>query len=333
MNYTTKIITTKQAFQDLENEWQKLLELSATNQIFQTHAFLFSWWQEFHPEKLCIITLRDAENRLVAVAPLFSEETSEGVTMRLLGCINVSDYLDSLVQKQLQDELYPILLESLAGLTWRSLKWCSLPEESASRVWLKQFFVSERVVETQQDVCPQIILPKTWEIYLSELNRKQRHEIRRKTRRLQEREHRFEEIKNPTQQDIDDFIYLHKQSSQNKRDFWDNVHLGFFRQLLPEIGKKDWLRLYFLRVENERAATMLIFDYNNQFLLYNSGFYLDKYRELSVGSLLVTYTIKQAIAQKRQIYDFLRGDESYKFRYTKTSKPIFDVCVTRAAAN
>jgi len=329
MSYTTQVITAQAEFFALETEWQQLLTSSATNEVFQSFSFLATWWKEFRPGELSIISVRDKANNLVALAPLFSEKINEEKNIKMLGCINVSDYLDILITKNGVDELYPILLGAVKNLSWSRLEWCSLPEASPSRTWLKDFFTAHTVSELQQDVCPQIILPDNWEEYLSSLDRKQRHEIRRKERRLQERGYIYEEIVLPSQVDIADFIYLHKQSSKDKRDFWNTTHLEFFRQVLPAIGKQGWLRLFFLKVAEKRVAAMLVFDYNNQFQLYNSGFLLEEFSELSVGSLLTAHTIKRAIEEKRSVYDFLRGDESYKFRYTKHSKPIFDITITR----
>ncbi|PIR61262.1 MAG: hypothetical protein COU68_00355 [Candidatus Pacebacteria bacterium CG10_big_fil_rev_8_21_14_0_10_45_6] len=328
MSYATQIITTENEYSALEGEWQELLESSATNQVFQSFSFLNTWWHTFNPGEISIIAVRE-EGTLVALAPLFIQKESGKTHLKLLGCINVSDYLDVLVQKKLQAELYPVLLAVIDELIWDSLEWCSLPEESPSRMWLKQFFSDATVSEKQQDVCPQIELLNTWESYLTGLDRKQRHEIRRKERRLQAFEHKFEEILQPTTTDVADFIRLHKESSREKKSFWDDTHLNFFRHVLPNLGKQGWLRLFFLSIEGTRAASMIIFDYNQQFQLYNSGFLLKEFRELGVGSLLTAHTIKRAIEEKKVRYDFLRGNEAYKFRYTNTAKPIFDITITR----
>ncbi len=329
MSYTTQVITTEPEFLSLELEWQVLLESSATNQVFQSFSFLSTWWNTFKPGKLVLITIRNSDNALVALAPLFRKAGTGEQKLQLLGCINVSDYLDVQVNKQQQAELYPILLTTISQLPWQTLEWCSLPEVSPSRTWLKKFFSEASVSEVEQDVCPQIVLPDSWENYLMSLDRKQRHEIRRKERRLQEVEHIYEEIRQPNAADVEDFIRLHKASSQNKQDFWDDTHLNFFRQVLPSLGEHNWLRLFFLRINGTRAASMLVFDYNQQFQLYNSGFLLSEFRELSVGSLLTAHTIKRAIEEKKVVYDFLRGSESYKFRYTSVAKPIFDITVVR----
>ena len=74
---------------------------------------------------------------------------------------------------------------------------------------------------------------------------------------------------------------------------------------------------------------MLGFAYNGQFLLYNSGFDPTQFNHLGTGTLLTAHTIQVAIANQNLADDFLRGDEEYKFRFGATSKPVFDISLTK----
>jgi CelD/BcsL family acetyltransferase involved in cellulose biosynthesis len=214
-------------------------------------------------------------------------------------------------------------------LKWESIFLCSLPETSPTRAWLKAVFSQAR--ETQQDVSPSIELPANWEEYLESIDRKQRHEIKRKMRRVEEVEHTFEVItsEEDAHQALPDFISLHKASSTEKRDFWDENHLKFFSTFIPAAGAAGWLKLFFLKIGEVRAAAMLVFDYNNQYLLYNSGFDPNQFKNLSTGNVLTAYTIQQSIEEKKSVYDFLRGNEEYKFRFGAVSKPVFDIMVEK----
>lgn len=95
-------------------------------------------------------------------------------------------------------------------------------------------------------------------------------------------------------------------------------------------AQKDILRLYFLDIEGAPAATMLIFDWNDSYYLYNSGFDPDAFGHLSPGNILTTYTIKEAIEKGKKTYDFLRGEEIYKFRLGGVAEAIFDLEITRS---
>lgn len=326
MQFLTTVYTDDSIFTDLKDEWLDLLSRSVTNYVFQTPQFQEAWWTTLGTGELRIIAVRTGEGKLVGLAPLFLDSERQ---LCFVGCVNVSDYLDFLIDQQHQTDVYAAIGGVLKSdsITWKSLYLCSLPEVSPTRQWLKDSFAT--ATETQQDVSPQIALPANWEAYLESIDRKQRHEIKRKMRRVNETEHAYELFTTETEAHtaIDEFIKLHQASSAEKKDFWDESHLKFFKQFVPAAGRAGWLKLYFLKIDDIRAAAMLIFDYNNQYLLYNSGFDPLQFRNLSTGNVLTAYTIQQAIDANKSLYDFLRGDEEYKFRFGAVAKPVFDISI------
>lgn len=330
MSLTTTVYNQSSAFQELRPSWEELLQVTTSPQVFQTPAFLESWWSTLGSGELHIITFRTASEKLVGIAPLFMHETSEGEKeIAFIGCVNVSDYLDVCIDPSYTSEVYTALAEHLkreqANNQWSSIYLCSLPASSATRSWFLKHF--DAGVERQQDVSPTISLPESWDAYLAWLPRKQRHEIRRKFRRLETIEHSFEVLRDETavQDAFDDFVQLHRASSREKNDFWDEKHLAFFQHLLPAAARSGWIRLYFLNIQGTRVATMLVFEYNKQFFLYNSGFNPTLHAEFSPGMVLIAHTIREAIEAGATTYDFLRGDEEYKFRFGAVSAGVFDL--------
>jgi CelD/BcsL family acetyltransferase involved in cellulose biosynthesis len=58
----------------------------------------------------------------------------------------------------------------------------------------------------------------------------------------------------------------------------------------------------------------LNFDYENRIWVYNSG--LDfSFRELSPGWVLLGYLLQWANEHGRSEFDFMRGDEDYKYKF------------------
>jgi CelD/BcsL family acetyltransferase involved in cellulose biosynthesis len=331
MQLRSTIYTEETVFTKLEAEWLDLLGRSVTNYVFQSPQFQAAWWQTLGEGELQIVAIRTEEDQLVGLAPLYVQSDDDGnKTVCFVGCVNVSDYLDILVDPAYQQEVYACLATVLKNQLKRdALFLCSLPEASPTRNWLKATF--SQASETQQDVSPSIELPASWDQYLESIDRKQRHEIQRKMRRVEEVEHTFETIttEEDAQQSLPDFIRLHKASSSEKRDFWDENHLTFFNIFVPAAGAAGWLKLFFLKIGEVRAAAMLVFDYNNQYLLYNSGFDPNQFKNLSTGNVLTAYTIQKSIEENKSVYDFLRGNEEYKFRFGAESKPVYDISVKK----
>jgi CelD/BcsL family acetyltransferase involved in cellulose biosynthesis len=330
MSVTAQSYSDTAVFSELAPEWHALLANSRTNHCFQTPEFMSTWWKSLGSGTLEITTFRGDSGELIGLALLFLHEFESAPALSFVGCVDVADYLDFVIHREHQAEVYQAICQYLQSRTGVQLKLCSIPDDSPTRSQLQAFFGEAQAIVTQQDVAPLIQLPESWEAYLESLDRKQRHEIRRKWNRL-EREvaHSFSVITDPTLTDqaTDVFIALHKASSPGKSRFWDDHHVAFFTDLLKSFAQAGWLRLYFLEVEGKSAATMLVFDYNNRYYLYNSGYDPEYLRHLSTGNTLLAYTIRDAIEQGRAVYDFLRGDEAYKFRFGAAAQPVWDAAV------
>jgi CelD/BcsL family acetyltransferase involved in cellulose biosynthesis len=128
---------------------------------------------------------------------------------------------------------------------------------------------------------------------------------------------------------MDAFITLHQKSTRDKQDFWSDQMILFFKAVAIELAKAGWLKLFFIEVNGVKAASLLCFDYNDEILVYNSGYDPEQFANLSPGNVLVSYSIQEAIRLGRSRYDFLRGDEVYKFRFGAQAEPVYDLHVTK----
>jgi CelD/BcsL family acetyltransferase involved in cellulose biosynthesis len=78
--------------------------------------------------------------------------------------------------------------------------------------------------------------------------------------------------------------------------------------------KAGWLQLAFLTVNGEKAAGYLDFDYQDRIWVYNSG--IDwRFKEYSPGWVLLGHLLQWANENRRLEFDFMRGDEDYKYRF------------------
>lgn len=314
------------AFDRLSQEWLTLLSHSEVNEIFMTPAYQATWWNTLKSGELLLYEFRLETGQLIGIAPLFRSDGQ----IAFVGCKDVSDYLDFIIHKDHLDSVYQAIAIELKKLGPIKFSLCGLQQNSPSLKFLPLLLnLKTDQALSQQAVCPQIKLPTSWEAYLQNLERKQRHEIRRKWKKIKQVENvSFECLTGPQQisESVPHFIELHQLSSESKREFWDAHHQRFFEQLLPLLAAKNQLKLFFLSVDShpKPIAAMLVFDYGNHYDLYNSGFN-PKFGYLSPGQVLTSYSIKHAIEQGRELYDFLRGDESYKLRLGGQPQPIFDL--------
>lgn len=324
----TRIYTDTSVFDDLKSEWNHLLKHSPTNTIFNTWEWATHWWHAYHPGDLWVMTFRDGDNRLLGIAPFYLDEHPEhGKRVMLIGGEDVTDYLDIIVDRECTEAVYSCLAQTLKDhcSAFDVVDLWNIPAASPAYTQLPNIFehYGFQVNVTQNEVCPLIHLPETFDNYLDQvMDSKQGREIRRKLRKAEgynagmgtlswyivEKTHHLET-------EIERFMKLMASSHPEKAHFLTNAqHVQFFRSIIPAALENGWLQLNFLMVDGEVAATYFNFDYNNHILVYNSGLNPNKHAHLSPGIILLVYNIQYAIDQKRATFDFLRGNEQYKYR-------------------
>jgi CelD/BcsL family acetyltransferase involved in cellulose biosynthesis len=202
----------------------------------------------------------------------------------------------------------------------------SLPLEAAEPV-AKGLGMAGLTVEIEQhSVAAVLPLPDTFDGYLEAIGKKQRHEVRRKRRRYEEMIGDLHyESHHAHGYAFDEFVRLHRRSTGSKGRFMTPEHEEFFRCLITTPG---W-RLEILRIPgSERAAACLfVFVDGTGMYLYNSAYDPDL-AEASPGVAILGAAIEQAISEGLPRFDFLKGDEIYKFRLGATERPLFRVKAT-----
>ena len=293
------------------------------NCLFVIPLWLKTWWETFGNNEVFTILTGYCDGKLIGIAPLRVHEK----TAQFIGDENVCDYQDMVVAPNHHYEFIQAILFFLKKKGIRCLKLGTLRPDSISLTRLPNLAkqMGYAVVCNQVAFSFEIILPRTWESYLKMLAGKQRHEIRRKLRRLNEAgEIRFRVIKRPDEvsENMDTFFSMFKASRPDKSEFLTDQMVSFFRLLAQRMAQQGFLRMYFLDIDRMPAAGVMCFDFNNILFLYNNG-YNPQFSHLSPGFLSKVYSIRNSIDQGKLRYDLLKGDEGYKKRLGSTPVPLY----------
>ncbi len=328
-------LTTADNFTELVEEWSSLLRHAAVDTLFLTPQWQEVWWRHFGTTlELCLLLARDETGALRGIAPLYIQEEAGRRILRLIGGLEVSDYLDLVVARGQESEVYRAFWEYLlAELSWDLLDLHCLPSASPTPEALRRVCegcLPEDFAIELEEAAPYIPLPEDWEAYLTTLDKKQRHEIRRKVRRAEaEAEVRWSRLQEPAglEEAVETFIRLHRASHSEKEAFMTPQMAAFFRDMARMTWEAGWLNLYTLWLDGRPAASLWCFDYGGDLLLYNSGFDPTWRPELSSGIVLLAYCIQDAIARRKRRFDFLRGSESYKYRFGAVDGAVYHLTV------
>ncbi len=325
-------------FWALKPEWNALLRRSCCDTPFLTWQWQSTWWKHLGEGSLVLLGFRGGnDGRLVGIAPLFHCQTDDGLwVLYLVGCRDVSDYLDLIIERGQEEMVYTALLDYLdsEAPAWDLVDLCNIPQDSLTFVRLRELAEArgyQTLIEVE-DVCPVISLPSGWDDYLMMLDKKQRHEVRRKLRKADaEADTRFIIVgsEHDLQAEMQAFIELHQKSAPEKDEFMDPRMQAFFFDVAQVLQAEGWLQLAFVEMDGQKAASLLNFDYDDAILVYNSGYDPLQFRHLSPGIIVTARCIEHAIALGRSKFDFLRGDEVYKYRFGAQDTQVWRLLVSK----
>ncbi len=325
-----RVVNSRKEFRNLRQEWNSLLGSSPVNTIFLRWEWLYNWWCVYGTDAgdLFIITVRD-DTKLVGIAPLYIKPRFGGIfrEVRFLGSnIICSDYLDFIVRQEKETDVLQAIFSFLNdNNSWHSLLLTDVPEDSHLHVNLKDYFKSENIrVDSQHTVCPYVLLDRDWQDILGSFNPRLRNIIRRKRKRFEALPHSayVEARPDNISDSFEELVRLSRLRMKmlNRRSpFEDSRFLEFHRRVLHELYPCGMAKLCFLKADNQFLAAIYLLTYNSKYYFYQSGFD-PEWVSLSPGTLLFYYCIKEAHDSKAIEFDFLRGNEDYKWYWTKEKR-------------
>jgi CelD/BcsL family acetyltransferase involved in cellulose biosynthesis len=314
------------------HDWSALAESDPEGSYFHTPTFLKTWWDEFHPGGSLALAFVQEDGHDVAACGF---EIRDGL-LSFLGGFEVTDYLGPVGHLGLEDRASKELVRVIAGRRdWTRADLAGLPSDGR---WLPSlaaaFEASGLAVQVGEDgVTPLLDLPETFEAYEATLSSKQRHEMRRKGRRLERDAGPFRLVhttRENLEPNLDRFIELHKGSQGAKGKFMVPGMEQFFRDLGTGLIEPGPFRLVFIEVLGELMAGAVFFRYKDAVYLYNSAFD-HTHRELAPGMVLITELIRASIKEGLSRFDLLKGDLEYKYRFGARPRPVKRLLVTRQA--
>lgn len=175
---------TLESFDSLSPYWRQLQDKSQASFIFSSPEWSKVWWQQFGSgAELCLGTVR-RRGRPIGIAPLLIREK----VAFFIGSSDVCDYLDFIVEPGQGEAFFSVLLENLVKAGVIRLDLTPLRPDSTVITTLVNIAPRQgwQVSCGREDVSVELNLPATWDEYLRLLTAKQRHELRRKLRRLAE---------------------------------------------------------------------------------------------------------------------------------------------------
>jgi len=292
----------------LRIQWKKALAKEAFFWPFYTYAWHESWYRHLGAgAKLTI--LADAPSSMILPLAI------TGQTAHFTGGEEIADYLDAIGLDALKGHAWNQALSILKTRGAAGLLLRNIPEHSPT---LTFFETQKDAIITREDTTPILTLPTRFEDYVGSLERKKRHEMKRKIHRFEEQYPNVSfDVPNPVNMDV---LLTLMRHNANKAQFLTRDIETFFSDV-PQIAGSI-LRQHTLTDADKPIATTLAFIVKKSLLLYNSGY--DPTYEGS-GWYLKTKVIDWAIKNGLTTINFLQGSERYKYDLGATDTLIYRI--------
>lgn len=269
---------------------------------FSTYEWVKTWHETIGKE--WELYLLEIDNDVIAP---FARKDNEII---FAGGDEVADYLDLIGSSNAKLKVWPEILAFLKNDGVTSAHLNNIPQDSSTISFFKSHTSS---ILKEVDTTPKMTLPPV-------LDKKDRHEMERKIRKF-EREQT--DIKIHDELNVDLLLSLMKLDPR-KKEFLTPDMEQFFRGIADEFHEQIVQTI--LTVRGKPAAALLAFRVSDTLMSYNSGF--DEVNFSGSGFYLKAMHIKRAIESGMKTYNFLQGNERYKYELGGKDFFVYQIDVT-----
>ena len=324
-------------------------EMSADNFMLSTF-WMGNWWQAFgdHLEalatpssgsrpKLAVGRVLDNDGRDCGFVPGYVSRTLFGRTYKLLASGSAcSDYMRLLSRPSYSSDVGETAAEWLASKSFQQQFGRldtieiegSTSEENSIRCMVDRLAKKGWAIEVNPiEGAWRTSLPASWDIFEKSIHKSRRRKVNKAKRLLADGTVKFSIINDPEHMEMfwPKFVALHQKRRAALGQAGCFVDQRFFLFLYNATcrmmaARRAWISV--VHQGNDAIAANLIFTSNRTAFMYQSGMDTDR-MDLEPGHLINTYSIKAAIESGYEVFDFLRGDETYKEGWNADRIPLF----------
>lgn len=335
----TRIISNKHEFKSIRKKWNALLEKSRADKIFMRWEWLCNWWLVFGNNSRLVIILIFDEDNLIGIAPFYINVQKKypiKISMlEILGSRFVgSDYLDIIVEDGKEKIVIDELLKMLWDLKRIIINFVNIRKDSIAYQIVEkvQTKTEYRTYKYAVTTCPFIKLPYSWNELLLGFKKKKRGNVKYyRKKAIKDLSITFYRVEKEDELSFyfNSLVNLNKYRMQQKKvrslngTFFNNKFVEFHERISKAFLKDNILRLYFLKnKQNDVVACKYNFLLNNKVYSYQVGI-KPGYEKSRLGTVLLSYCIEDAISEGCKEYDFLEGNEKYKYEWAKETALIY----------
>jgi CelD/BcsL family acetyltransferase involved in cellulose biosynthesis len=323
-----RIVSTQSEFLHLQPDWEHLYSRNDQHSPFQAWGWVNAWLTHLAgSHELLIACHRDSDGQLDFILPLIRRSGGGiGRPRVMLACgfgPDCSEKLGSLYAPEIKDKIGTMVAAAMSRFLRPNdiAYFAPLDERSQSVDNLVSAISAEcRKASLRPDVvCPTLELPGNWEEFLQQLSSNFRSQVRRSLKNFAEGDDLV--IRTIAAKDAERFtrelIRLNKTRmlvKGNVSSMEDSAFEAFLLDAIPYMALQDIAWMDAIEADSTIVGVALNFFHGRNIYYYSGGFE-DRFSKSRPGTALFAVAIQRGIELGYTSFNFLRGSESYKYRW------------------
>lgn len=335
-----------EVFAAIKAEWQQLFATVECSP-FLSWEWMSVWFESFGENRLPVILKVCRGDSLIGILPMFLEKRKilglRFDRLSLMGeGVGGADHLDLIARPDDKAEAISAVFDFLQRdrrFDVVQLENLSCGSGTAGLLRILSGAKNSRLprfTESVGVVCPQIDLMDGWQSVLA--GSKRAANFKRRLKQIEKISgFDYRTVTSPSEAPgaFDRFLHLHDKRWQTRGGSELTGHprlVAFQRKLVPELAHAGIIRFDELWAGGACRSSIYGLEDGRTFYYYNSGFD-PEFSHLSVGLVLLGLSVKSATERGISVYDFLRGDETYKFDWANRRANMVGVSLSRDTAS
>jgi CelD/BcsL family acetyltransferase involved in cellulose biosynthesis len=325
---TIEIIDNFAHLAGIQSEWSSFARTIDGVTPFQLPEWLLGWWRHFGQGQLYVVVFRE-RNAIAGIIPCFRHQWNGRRQLTLIGS-GISDYLEPPIQKEYSSAALEMLQNQLSeDLNWDVCNWQDLSADTPLRRLAG--FDLQICGDTE---CSEIPLNGSFNTYWQTRPKSLRQNVRRDKQKAESAgQLEFEAHCDSDPELIDALIQLHTTRWQKRGEpgmVEANGSAEFLRDTTRKFASRDMLRMFGLRFARKIGAVILAFHYRGALFNYLTAFDPDL-ETFGLGRTLLLETMHHVYESGYTAWNFLRGNEPYKYWWGAQRIPKCRLIITRTA--
>jgi len=330
-------ITSAEALSGHRAKWEDLAERAPGAELFETYPWITAWLDTYWKGRpLAFLFLYDGDD-LVGLAPLLDDrEGSIGCPRSLVTPVNPHARRCALLAFRDPGPVVEAVLAHLERTRRRSRVRLRCCDAASPAVAAFEACGSRHVMRVKEGT-PIIRLEGDWDDYLRSRDRRVRHQLSRKRKRLEaEWDAKWVSVADAAQADraLTEVLGIERRSWKDREGtslLSEPGARAFYTRVARDCAARGWLRIELLHLDGEPVAHLFGVVFRGTYYALKTS-YDEAYRAWSPGIVLFQHVIRRAFEENLHTFDFLGEDARWKSELANGRRAHVDACAFSADA-